>query len=281
VGHLWMTRPRVCSRSTICFDGRRPDRKGSRAGPSRPARHSRPTRRGLPAAPSRLRRRSLQPQGIPEVVPLGAEVGSARIDRFQEHQKIPPIRRSQLRLNRGHRRKLLPIWPQPVQPEDILGGLGLATLQVRRVIVDTEQRRHVEPIHPKRRAGGAVIADLQRIGDLPALCRPNSAPLTPPSVPGVLDHVGCHASRSMRPTICRDRVGVKWFSASCKMKYRACRIRPRAKARLVLCLGGHMFPGPLVEFARMHFTEAPRGLHQSPHTQRQARAHENRWDPPA
>ena len=86
-------------------------------------------------------------------------VGSA-IDRFQERQQIRPLCRGQLRLNRGRRRKLLPIRPQPVQREDILEGLGLAAMQVRRVIVDTEQRRHVETIHPKRRAGGGVVADL-------------------------------------------------------------------------------------------------------------------------
>ena len=53
-----------------------------------------------------------------------------------------------------------------MQREDLLQGLGLAAMQVRRVIIDTEQRRHVEPIHPKRRAGGGVVADLQRIDDI-------------------------------------------------------------------------------------------------------------------
>ena len=53
-----------------------------------------------------------------------------------------------------------------MQREDLLEGLGLAAVQVRRVIVDAEQRRHVEPIPPKRRAGGGIVADLQRIGDI-------------------------------------------------------------------------------------------------------------------
>src|SRR5262249_57085914 len=76
----------------------------------------------------------------------------------------------QLSLNCGCRRKRRPARPQPMQWKDLLEGLGLAAMQVRRVIVDTEQRRHVEPIPPKRRAGGGVVADLQRIGDIE---RPN------------------------------------------------------------------------------------------------------------
>ena len=88
------------------------------------------------------------------------------IDRFQERQQIRALRRGQLRLNRGRRRKSRPSGSQAVQCEDLLQGLGLATVQVRRVVVDTEQRRHVEAIHPKRRAGGGVVADLQRIVDI-------------------------------------------------------------------------------------------------------------------
>jgi len=45
--------------------------------------------------------------------------------------------------------------------------------------------------------------------------------------------VGDHASRSMRPRISRNRVGVKCLSASCKMKYRAWRMsRPAGKKAL-------------------------------------------------
>ena len=40
-----------------------------------------------------------------------------------------------------------------------------------------------------------------------------------------LDHVWCHASRSMRPRICRKRFRVNWLSASGRVKYRACRMR--------------------------------------------------------
>src|SRR5207247_9316724 len=66
-------------------------------------------------------------------------------------------------------------------------------------------------------------------GLLSATIRPRdtpakSAPFLSPSRSGLLDHVGCHASRSMRRRICRKRVLVKWLSASCRMKYRACRM---------------------------------------------------------
>src|SRR5947209_2870630 len=37
--------------------------------------------------------------------------------------------------------------------------------------------------------------------------------------------VGCHASSSMRARICRKRLPVKQLSASCRVKYRACRMR--------------------------------------------------------
>ena len=40
-----------------------------------------------------------------------------------------------------------------------------------------------------------------------------------------LGHVGCPASRSMRPRICRKSAGVKRLSASWRMKWRACRMR--------------------------------------------------------
>jgi hypothetical protein len=41
----------------------------------------------------RLRTGALQPHRIPEHIPLGSEVGSGAIDRFQEHQQIPPLLR--------------------------------------------------------------------------------------------------------------------------------------------------------------------------------------------
>lgn len=45
--------------------------------------------------------------------------------------------------------------------------------------------------------------------------------------------VGYHASRPMRPRICRERLHVKWPSARWRMKYRACRLRgpPLLKSR--------------------------------------------------
>src|SRR5687767_6863762 len=57
-----------------------------------------------------------------------------------------------------------------MQPEDFFEGLGLAAVQVRCMIVDAEQRRRVEASRPKRRAGGRIVADFQRIGDIE---RPN------------------------------------------------------------------------------------------------------------
>ena len=44
--------------------------------------------------------------------------------------------------------------------EYVFQGLGLATVQIRCVIIDTEEGGHVEAIHPKRCAGGGVIPDL-------------------------------------------------------------------------------------------------------------------------
>ncbi len=55
----------------------------------------------------------------------------------------------------------------------------------------------------------------------------------PRSCCGALDHVGCHASPSMRRRICPKGMLVKWPSASWRMKYRACRMRrpPVLKSR--------------------------------------------------
>jgi hypothetical protein len=53
----------------------------------------------------------------------------------------------------------------------------------------------------------------------------SATPSSSLSLRGARDHVGCHASRSMRPRICGKSVGVKWLSASWRMKYRACRMR--------------------------------------------------------
>jgi len=51
-----------------------------------------------------------------------------------------------------------------------------------------------------------------------ATIRPRDTPAksgsVSPSVSDFLDHVRCQASRSMRPTICRKRVLVKWLSAN-------------------------------------------------------------------
>src|SRR5262245_28303773 len=91
---------------------------------------------------------------------------SGAIDSFQKRQQIRPLCRGQLRLNRSRRRKPRPTRSQPMQREHLLESLGLPSMQVRRVIVDSEQRWYVEPILPERRARGSVIADLDRIFDI-------------------------------------------------------------------------------------------------------------------
>jgi hypothetical protein len=45
-------------------------------------------------------------------------------------------------------------------------------------------------------------------------------------------HVGCHASRSMRRRIWPNRRAVKWLSASCRTKYRACQTRRSQRDRV-------------------------------------------------
>src|SRR5882762_3957577 len=85
--------------------------------------------------------------------------------------------------------------------------------------------RHTGRSRDAREADGSSSEGLSSATTRPRDTPAKSAPLFPPSVPGLLDHVGCHASRSMRPTICRKRVDVKWLSATCRMKYRACRMR--------------------------------------------------------
>jgi len=50
---------------------------------------------------------------------------------------------------------------------------------------------------------------------------------SPPLQGGALDHdhVGCHATRSMRAMICASRRWVNYFRSTARMKYRACRMR--------------------------------------------------------
>src|SRR2546426_3605761 len=85
-------------------------------------------------------------------------------------------------------------------------------------------RRHMGCPRGARETDGpsseGLLSATIRPRDTPA----KSAPFLSPSGSGLLDHVGCHASRSMRRRICRKRVLVKWLSASCRMKYRACRM---------------------------------------------------------
>jgi len=65
-----------------------------------------------------------------------------------------PAVRGQLRLNRGRRRKPDP----PAQPcsGKTSARVWLAAVQVRGVVVNTEQRRHVEPIQPNAVLGAVL-----------------------------------------------------------------------------------------------------------------------------
>ena len=87
--------------------------------------------------------------------PSETEAVGGAIDRFQEHQQIRSLYRGQ----RPNLVRARPIRPQPMQREYILQGLGLAAVQVRRVIVDTEQRRRLNPFTPN----AVLAAALSRI----------------------------------------------------------------------------------------------------------------------
>src|SRR5947199_3444851 len=108
------------------------------------------------------------------------------------------------------------------------------------------------------------------------LCCFDSRSSSPPLPGGALDHVGCHASRSMRPRICRKSVGVKWLSASWRMKYRACRMRrppvfeePLLETRQGPVLAGHGENEPAQEIAEVvgdHPEEQPHLIGPEPVT---------------
>src|SRR6516165_11059709 len=51
-----------------------------------------------------------------------------------------------------------------MQREDFLERLGLPAVQVRRTVIDAEQRRYVKAIRSKSNGGGGVVANLYRIG---------------------------------------------------------------------------------------------------------------------
>jgi hypothetical protein len=74
------------------------------------------------------------------------------------------------------------------------------------------------------RARGARAADPASLGRSPPVTthrRDTPAGAEPaPRLDSPRDHVGCHASRSMRPRICPKRLPVKSLSASCRVKYR-------------------------------------------------------------
>jgi hypothetical protein len=95
---------------------------------------------------------------IPEVVAGRAQLVGSTVDGVQKREEILLILGQQRRRDRASSR-------QRVQREHIREGLGLAAVQVRRVIADAEQRGRVE-------AGGlgrglaVVFPDLERLGDI-------------------------------------------------------------------------------------------------------------------
>lgn len=97
--------------------------------------------------------------------------------------------------------------------------------------------RHVDGSHSRGASTvrGPVLVSVVTSAVLFRDTSPASTPTAhrPRPYCGALDHVGCHASRSMRPRICRKRLPVKWPPASWRMKYRACRVRrpPILKSR--------------------------------------------------
>src|SRR5262245_33148457 len=105
-----------------------------------------------------------------------------------------------------------------------LSGAGAADLScaVAATPVTRQARRLLIAIRPRdvhlmgRTLLSAGFCDLDppsatiRPRDTPA----TNAPFRSPFVSGLLDHVGCHASRSMRPRIRRKNAGVKWLSAN-------------------------------------------------------------------
>src|SRR5712692_74243 len=93
-------------------------------------------------------------------------------------------------------------------------------------------------VHASRHVDGGAsgkpwgLCDRVLLGSVtPTVPSRDSAAESPPvahsrrSLYGPAYHVGCHASRLMRPRICRKRFRVNWLSASCRVKYRACRMR--------------------------------------------------------
>jgi hypothetical protein len=103
--------------------------------------------------------------------------------------------------------------------------MGLETAMRRFATSDTVHSRGASAADPAPFEGRPLVT---------TFCRDTLATVDLAlSLGRALDHVGCHASRSMRPRICRKSVGVEWLSASCKMKYRACRMRrpPVLKSR--------------------------------------------------
>ena len=108
---------------------------------------------------------ALQPQVIPKLVPFLAQMLGGAIDDFRNASRSPrcaAVSSSESWSSAETPAHLAPTRAAGRHPRG--SGLGRDAGTAR--IVDTEQRRHVEPIHPKRRAGGGVVADLQRIGDI-------------------------------------------------------------------------------------------------------------------
>lgn len=74
-----------------------------------------------------------------------------------------------------------------------------------------ERHRGTQEMGPYRKSRLSTSAPAANSGDTPARSKPG--PHRTRSGGAARDHVGCHASRAMRPRICRKRVNVKWLSA--------------------------------------------------------------------
>src|SRR6516162_6894887 len=97
-------------------------------------------------------------------------------------------------------------------------------MQVWCVIVDTKQRRHIEPIPPKRRAGGGGVADLQRIAGVE---RPRDQTARTPRA----DLCASRRERLLRvrPDHCANAATVSWSVALLLM----CSAGPRTECETV------------------------------------------------
>jgi hypothetical protein len=106
-------------------------------------------------------------------------------------------------------------------------GLALGCRAGRPGVGPRVDKRGEQRVRPGRRLAAGARApgpSHERIADTSAGSTP--APHRPRSIGRARDQVGCHANRSMRPRICPNRRGVKWLSASWRMKNNTLSIHP-------------------------------------------------------